>query len=320
METAIWTLVGIAVTFGISHLYYRMGSSKSLGFFLLVDDQPLSRVDADVRERLVVQFFVPEAPEGVPGHEREYAAAERRNAIVVGTLHHVQIVVANTGIKAISFNEAPTFDIPANSLILDASIIYKKPQDMTASIVRLPVAQGDMQVVQLAIKMLNRGEFVLVKLLLSEAVPREVLRLHLLAEDLPRTLTATPMPAQSTKSRIESIEWPAVVVGFICAVGAGFTYILAAAFLAEHPLPALFSKDPAAFFGAITSRHFAAGYCLVFAIVMGFFSTAILFGVGLTPGMKSRRFVLPSELRPGFVGKAKNDGRNRGQVHFSGMP
>jgi hypothetical protein len=297
MDKILW----IAGTLGallIAHFYYRLTVSKSISFFLLLDDRPLSHVNPDVRARLTVHFFGPE-PAPAPTNIGDSITVERgRESIAVGELQHLQVIVTNTGSRAISFAEAPTINLPNENVILDASIIYQKPEDLGASLTRLPVVDGGAQKIQLAVPLLNKGEFFVVKFLISDNIEAHSLKLHLLSEDLPRTVKIEPLPADATKSTLEAVDWRAIWIGGLLLTISISTYFTEAALYAMRPLPSIFSVGVKQFVGHLAPIHVAFLISFLGIIVVGLLGAISLFGMGLEPFFTRRRIVLPAELRP----------------------
>lgn len=298
MEYVLW-VIGVVIAIVVAHAYYRLSISKSLSFFLLHDDQPLSKVDPNVRSRLVVQFFKPEAPPSTnDAFPLTGEAPSSQNATIVQALHHIQVLVANTGVRAISFTEAPTIEIPSGKLLLDASIIHQRPKDLGASLARLPVADDGVQRLRLAIPLLNRREFFIVKLLLSDVIAPLDIKVHLLAEDLDRTIGIRPLPANATKSVLEAFEWPAIWVGVLLIFCTTALLLVENAFYKLHPLPSILDVGITAYFSSLTAIHVELGLGFVGILAYGFIGIVLLFGIGLQSLTNWRRIVLPTEMRP----------------------
>jgi hypothetical protein len=297
MEATLW-ITGIVAAIIIAHVYYRLTVSKSLSFFLLVDDQPLSRVDQDVRNRLVVQFHDPEPP---PANDAANAITVNAGLrTTVGALHHLQVIVANTGVRAITFAEAPNMTIPSSSQILDASLIYQKPADLGASVARLPVGDDGEQHVSLSVPMLNRNEFFVAKILLSEAINSRDLKLHLRAEELERTICIKELPPEDTKPLREAFEWPALWIGALLLIGAIGTGLVDREVYEASPLPS-FQGGFLQFWGSFRLVHAAMIMSALFTGLLGAVGALFLISFGVQPFVKWRRVVLPVELRPGGI-------------------
>src|SRR6516225_8652420 len=128
MEILLW-IVGIVLSIGIARHYYKQSFSKRLSFFLLVDDRPFLRIAPDVLERLKINYTLPPP---TPDSAQEISTQ------VISSIHHLQVIIANTGARAITFVESPTIEIPVNAAVLDATIIHQNPSDLEVSLLRQP--------------------------------------------------------------------------------------------------------------------------------------------------------------------------------------
>lgn len=289
MDLILW-IVALIASVVIAQIYFRR-TGKALSFYLLLDDQPLSRVDQDVRKRLSINFSYPVAPDGA-NSQPESRSTE------VKDLHHVQVVIYNNGVKAVTFTEAPTIEIPLSANILDASVIYQKPEDLEAAVARLPVADGKDQTVRIALRMLNRSEFVVVKFLLSQAIDAKALKLHLLAEDLDRNIKIKHLPADATKSRFEATDFAAITVGVFCILCGAATADLASAMLSKSPLPSISKLGLVGFFQQLSVDNCASLFSFISVVLLGLFGAALVYGIGIQPILLRDRVVLPKDLRP----------------------
>ena len=301
MAALLW-VIGILAAIPISHFYYRRSLNKTLSFFLIHEDQPLSRMDVGVRERLKVQFFSPNPPP-----QANVAAPLTAQAHEVGALHHLQFLIANTGVRAISFHEGPTLEIPAGKLILDASIIYQKPDELAASLAPLPIIDAGPQKIRFSIPLLNRGEFFIGKLLLSESTNVHELALALVAEDLPRSVSIMPLPRESTMSLYETIEWAAVWFGLFCIALAVGCYFASSAVYVANPFPDLREVGIANYFTHIRPIHLALIGSASATIFLGFIGAILLFSMGLKGLLRRHRIVLPPKFRPGNISNSKKN-------------
>jgi hypothetical protein len=296
MEHVLWVLA-IIISIVIAHFYYRLSLNKALSFFLLLDDRPLSKVDPNVRARLAVKFSAPEPPPN-PGNPAPQGEVIAHEPIDIGDLQHLQVVIANTGVRAITFQEAPILPISVDGLILDASIIHQCPLDLSASLARLPVDADGMQKTRITIPMLNRGEYVVVKFLLSGIADTSSLKLQSLAEDLPRSIPIKPLPANATKSIFEAIDWMAVWIGATCIAWAIGIYFVNRSAFAAHPLPDPFKAGVANFFHSTETIDIGLFISCTAVVGIGGLGAGLMFGMGLGAITKRHRIVLPKELRP----------------------
>lgn len=291
MELVLW-IVALVASIAITHFYFQR-SGKSLSFYLLLDDQPLSRVDLTVRERLSIVFSYPEAPGNLG-----VAAPTNKPPSIIGELQHLQVIVSNSGVKAITFSEAPTIEIPHHAEILDTSVIYQNPDDLNVEVARPPAGNEKNQIVRVALKMLNKGEFVVIKFLLSEAIRAGDLKLHLLAEDLPRNIAIKPLPPEATKSMFEEANIPALVIGFACALCSIATAIVTTALLERISFPSFYQVGFFGFFKSLTLLNVVSLVSFVSVFFLLIFAGAVGFGIGAQPIFRRHRIVLPVELRP----------------------
>jgi hypothetical protein len=291
MEIVLW-VGSVIVAVLISHFYYKRSISKVLSFFLLLDDKPLSHVSPDVRERLEFTFkAAPEQPPPDGGAVGEGIVG----ALSIESLHHLQLVIANTGVRAISFKENPCISIPSDNLILDASLIYRKPRDLGAEIIRLPVGEDKCQKLKIAVPVLNRDEYVILKLLLSGEFDTSSLKLQLLSEDLERSIGVTELPPQATKSFRESIEWSAIWVGGILLLFCSSVLIISNSY--DHLNIVQWDGLVDFIKKWMDIDHIALIISTVGATLFGLVGVALLFGIGLIPPFRKIRLVIPSELK-----------------------
>lgn len=291
MDVFLWFLA-IPMSFAVGYFFFRK-SGKSLSFYLLVDDQPLSKVDADVRGRLSIVFSYPEAPET---HRIE--GPENQPTLNIRDLHHVQVVIYNSGVKAITFTEAPTIEIPRMASILDASVIYQMPADLGASLARLPVEDGKDQTVRFAVRMLNKGEFAVIKFLLSESISAHDLKIHLLAEELDRSIAIRRLPVAATKSMFEEASIGAMIFGVLCMLLAASTGALATSMLRRSPLPDIWQVGVLGFIKNLSLINVVALASFASVFMLAVFGFAVGYGIGAQPMFRRHRIVLPNELRP----------------------
>jgi hypothetical protein len=273
-----------------SYVFYRLSLRKSLAFLLLVNDQPLARVNADVRARLKVEFFAPATP--------DQDAVNPPQPKAVGALHHLQFIIQNAGLRAIRFDEMPSILIPGTATLLDASIVYRGPETLQVSLEVNPASADGSQRVALRIPLLNKSEFCVLKLLLSEAIDPKSLVLHLSGEDLPRTINWKDLPSDATKPMKESIQWFPALTGCTMMICAGAIYYLAES-IEKQQGPIRFSgMTLSQFFGQFTLLHAELALSVVGFFILAVLGLALTVGFGLGAFTRWRRIILPPELRP----------------------
>lgn len=289
LELGLWTasiLIGLLVT----HVYYRKSVGKRLSFFLLLDEQPFALVDRNVFERVKITFSIEPAP----------GANLPEQPTGIRWIQHLQVIVANTGSRAITFNTPPALDLPAHCQILDATIIHQSPEDLGAKLARLPVERGQPQQTLFAVKMLNPGEYVLAKFLFGDIVATSDLKIHLLAEDLPRTIPIEALPVEATKTLFKSVEWSAVWVGLAFILSGVCIFLRIAENFAAHPLVGI-TEGFFDFLFSIQLPHLELLVGFLSSMIAAGIGVGLIFQIGLKPLLKTKRVILPPELRPGSV-------------------
>jgi hypothetical protein len=271
LGTLIGIVVGVVATVLVSHYYYRRSTRKSLKAYLILNSQVFAGIEPAVRQELHFSFHGDEVAE----------------------LQHIEFLVANDGERAVSdLIEPLRLALPKGVRILDASILYRSPDTLQATVETAAPPNASPNLV-ITFPLLNKGEYFAIKLLLSGRVPLDALVFTLLAGDLPRSIKAEWLPPTARHEPGTRVEWPAVIGGiFLMILAAGILHALymVRTFRPElFPYPwHLFRPTWHALPMAITA---AAG--LVLAFLGCVFATFIGFG-----GLFARkgRFSLPSEL------------------------
>jgi hypothetical protein len=203
--------------------------------------------------------------------------------------------VANDGERAISNVIEPLrLGFPVGHRVLDASILHKNPDSLQVAV---GVERGGDHSEALVSRfpLLNKGEYFVVKLLLSGFVPSKELSFSLLADDLPRTLRPSWLPVDSMREPSSRIEWTPIVIGSV------FVLIAAAlghaVYMLRQVRPELLPFPWAGFRpGAETISVMVA---LVIAVLLVVIGIAVIFA-GFGSLMPNRaKFPLPKELRRG---------------------
>jgi len=275
VETAAGVILGAFVTVLASRYYFRRSISKRLGAYSLLNSFVFDGIAPDVRGQLQFRF-----------QDRE-----------VNELQQVLFLVANDGERAIrDVIEPLTLSLPAGVEVLDASIVHRQPGGLKAQITAAPPQPGGTSLA-LEFPLLNKGEFFVVKLLMSgRFVPSE---LAVLCDDLPRTIKMEPLPANSLREPAYKFELALTSMGLgILIIPAWACY---AAYLL-HGYPALFhplALRPGAMEVHVDSLVFLVfgGLIMLAFAVIGFgLSAAGAFG-GEFPPPRGPRFRLPKELQ-----------------------
>jgi hypothetical protein len=273
--TAIGVIVGVLATVFVGQYYFRRTVNKSLGVYGLLNSYVFAGIAGDVRRQLNFRFQDKDVKE----------------------LQQLVFLVANDGEKAIRDMMAPMkLSIPGNVEVLDASIIHKKPDDLTATIAIKEEAQSTTGLC-LDFPLLNKGEFFVVKLLLSGQLPIEKVRFAVLAEDLPRSLSVMPAPPTALREEGFRVEWSLAVVAtliLLFVAWAGWWLLVL-----RESRPELFPV-PWNTFRVTIEAAFLLIPALLFLPVLGIIGMAMVaaaaFG-GEFPPSRTRKFPLPKELQ-----------------------
>jgi len=276
IQTLIGALIGIAATVVVGRYYYRRSVRKSLGIYTLLDSRVFSGIHPDVRRELHFSF---------------------RNQDV-RELQQLTFLVANDGDRAISAVIEPLSLKTPGVEVLDASILHRHPETLQANVTQAVVADGAL--LRFEFPLLNRGDFFVVKILLSGSLPRSSQIFQILAEDLPRSIPTKPIPIDALSDSKRHVEWGAAAGGaVVLAVGAWLWYLL---YLVYEPRPQWFPYPWASFVPSI--RAFIVG--MPGALIATFLSIVGLmilapapFGGSFPPSAKPR-FPLPPDVRKGI--------------------
>jgi hypothetical protein len=164
--------------------------SKRLGIYMLLDSLVFSGIDADVKGRL--NFIFQDKP--------------------VEDLQQLIFLIANSGERAISNVIEPlAFTLPSSAEVLDISILHRSPADLATTIGQSRVDTGGTKV-ELISPLMNKGDFFVVKLLLSGRLETRGLRFSILADDIPRTLRPERLPPDAVMDKKYRVEWGLIAV------------------------------------------------------------------------------------------------------------
>ena len=276
VQTAIGVVIGALVTVLASRYYFRRSISKRLSLYGLLNSFVFDGIARDVRKQLQFRF---------QGRE-------------VNELQQVVFLVANDGERAIrDVIESLTLTIPPGVEVLDASIVHRQPEGLKVDIIpNLHPRTGSS--FALDFPLLNKGEFFVVKLLLSGRF--KLSHLTVLCDDLPRSIQIESLPPNSFQDTEYKFEWVPAVIGLgVLLVPAWACY---SAYMLHEFRPALF--HPFVFRPGAVDIHpealvflaLGAAIFLLFLIVgFGLLGVAI-FG-GDFPPSRGPRFRLPKELQ-----------------------
>jgi hypothetical protein len=201
VQILIGVVATAVVTILVSRYYFTRTVAKKLGAYLILKSQVFAGIDSEVRKQLKFTF---------------------RNTEVEDLLL-LQIIIANEGDRAISgFIEPLRLRLPPGTKALDASILHRVPESLRVEL--RTAGDGDPE---FDLPLLNKGEFFVVKLLLTGAAPGKNPSLAMLADDLPRSLELKWLPPFQVMERQRSVQWVPVLVGaLVIVLFAGLAYIL----------------------------------------------------------------------------------------------
>ncbi len=150
-------------------------------------------------------------------------------------------------------------------------------------------------VVTFEFPLLNKGDFFLVKLLLSGSVPSDDMKFTLVADDLPRTLEFNRLPPQALEEKKLRVEWGIVVVGLVVlAFGSAMSFALFN--LVEHR-PDAFPYPWSTFKFSVLSLLVVAP-SVIGVVLICIFGALLVIAAGLEGlWIRGTRFPLPKELR-----------------------
>lgn len=139
----------------------------------------------------------------------------------------LQYLIANNGERAISNVIEPLrLDLPQGAQLLDVSVLHQSPKNLQATIQTKDTGEGSKSVF-FQFPLLNKGDFFLVKLLISGKVHRKDIVFKILADDLPRSISSQWLSPGALEERKYHPEWGAAVGGLIClGVVAWFVWVL----------------------------------------------------------------------------------------------
>jgi hypothetical protein len=142
---------------------------------------------------------------------------------------------------------------------------------------------------------MNKGDFFLAKLLLSGKVRASKLTFHVLADDLPRTLSPKRLPSDATRKRKWKWEWAAVLMGLCFLIFTASTVY--ALILLQEVKPDIFPIPWKTFHPSILNVALIVSWT-VSIIVMGLSGISIALAFGRDEVLKTGpKFTLPDDLQ-----------------------
>jgi hypothetical protein len=275
MGTAAGIIIGIIVTVLVSRYYFLRSVNKHLRIYTLLDSMVFAGIAPDVKKQLNFAF----------------------DSKPVDDLQQLVFLVANSGDRAISNVIDPlALELPAGAEVLDVSVLHRSPDNLPASINH---STGDSSGAKISISfnLLNKGEFFVIKLLLSGRLETKDVKFTIVADDLPRLLKAQRLPPDAISDKKYKVDWASGAISIFMLL------IPAWSFCVLHDLwllrPSLFIF-PWKTFVFDSSSAFVMIYGLIFLTVctsVGLIALAAALFNGQFPPRRGPHFPLPAELQ-----------------------
>jgi hypothetical protein len=274
--TVLGLIIGALVTILVARYYFQRSVSKKLSLYRLLNSFVFDDIAQDVRNQLQFRF-----------QDRE-----------VKELQQVIFLVANDGERAIrDVIEPLTLAIKNDVEILDASIVHRKPEGLKVNIVST-VQKTTGTDLAMHFPLLNKGEFFVVKLLLSGRFKPSPLTI--LCDDLPRSIEMQPPPPDAFHESEVKFEWVPALIGLaILIVPAWACY---SGFLLHGLRPSLFhpfERHQGSLLIHLDSLSFLffGGVIILLFLVIGLGLLGLACFGGRFPPSRRARFELPKELQ-----------------------
>ena len=274
MEAVIGLALGIVATVLVSRYYFLRSVDKSLSVFGLLNANVFAGIARDMRKNLHFIF-----------QDKE-----------VEDLQQVVLLIANDGERAISNVIEPlSIQLPNGVDVLDASVLHRHPESLKASITHKASTAG--AALDFIFPLLNKGEFFVVKLLLSGNVSVRDIPFTILADDLPRSLKVKRAPPASLQDSGYKVQWELVVVSLVILVFP--LWALYMLHLLWKKQPELFPYPWESFVVSMPSLLLTIPGALLlgFLLLLGIGMLGAAFFNGQFPPNRRPRFPLPKEIR-----------------------
>jgi hypothetical protein len=174
-------------------------------------------------------------------------------------------------------------------------MLYRSPVDLAAKITHSSTANGTK--VQLNFPLLNKSEFLVVRLLLSGSIKVSDMKFNILADDIPRSLCPQFLPRDAIRDKKYKVDW-SLVVGAVCVllIPAWICYF---AFLLWGYRPGLFPYPWTTFHVSLGSIAFVLLGTFVILLTSGFGAAMLgaAFFNGQFPPKRGPHFSLPKDLQ-----------------------
>lgn len=274
----VGAVIGIIATVVVGRYYYVRTTDKRLNVYIQLASPVLGGIDPKVREVLKVHY---------------------RNIEVVD-LFQLQFLVANEGVRAIRDCIEPlTVGIPSNIKLLDATVLYVRPENRTVKVnVRDEDNTADSStVVECIFPLLNKGDFFLVKLLLDGLLKPLELQFRITADDLPPVINTKMLPFSLMASDAPRTDWLAMVLGILCLLFS-LVSVFSTTILIDARRELLFlfslSKAPALASVLTWAIIILSGLSALFLLIVAMVS---IISIGFAGRLRRKsRFALPSHL------------------------
>ena len=255
--------------------YFLRSVNKSIGVYQLLNSLVFEGIAPDVRRQLHFRFQDSEVDE----------------------LQQVVFLVANDGERAISNVIEPlTLRIPAGVEVLDALVLHRHPSELRLQ-VKTDGGPAGGSSTSFSFPILNKGEFFVVKLLLSGRLVVDKQSFQLLADDLPRAVQVKDLPPSAVEDENYSFMWELALAAVI--VLAVPTWILYFGYQLYETRPELFPYPWTSFIVSFESLALLVPGAILLILIafMGLVILAAAVFGGEFPPRTGPRFPLPKELR-----------------------
>ena len=184
----------------IGRHFHRMSVHKSVGVYARTDAKLFTGVADALREDLSIRF----------------------RGAAVGDIHQLELVVANDGERTVGNFRAPIkIQLPDEHEILDAALLDLAHGDMPFALTLDGVASASGLSIDLPF--LNRGDWLVVKMLVTPPVELAAVSVFTLAEDLDPRVRVQPMPPRSAgQTWIERLQMWLLFLAFLAVMPVAF--------------------------------------------------------------------------------------------------
>jgi hypothetical protein len=265
-------IIGAILTIVVTWYFYVLSRRKSLGLYTLLNTNVFEGIKQDVREDLHFSY-----------------RGEK-----IADLQQLEILFINIGERSIGKLLKPLhMELPAEIQVLDASILYRNPDELEASITHSAVSKEESSAqVFVDFPILNKGEYFVLKLLLSGKPPNsQLLSFSLLSDDMPRIVHVQTLPAMALQEEPRSkIFWNGLIMLFVGIALMAMLYFVRL----DHPDWVDFFWNPS---GTITFEKILSALISLFGCLIILVGTLSLASSLTSIVLGKPWIVLPKELR-----------------------